>query len=178
MSPFDLIIIAALVWFVYTGAKIGLAKELVGLTGWLIAALVALTLGGRAGAMATGFLPSLKALPVELTGFLIALFGTHIFFRVIGYLFNNMLGGNGQSTFDRMGGAFIGFVKGAFIISVVALALNSLNLGSRLEGYQSSSSLFPHMSKFAQMVVNQVIRATPSAGVREATRPAEDYPEE
>ncbi len=178
MSPFDLIIIAALVWFVYKGAKIGLAKELVGLTGWLIAALVALKLGGRAGAMAVSFLPSLKAVPVELTGFLIALIGTHIFFRFLGYLFNNMLGNNGQSTFDRMGGAFIGFVKGAFIISVIALALNSLNLGSRLEGYQSSSSLFPHMSKFAQMVVDQVIRATPSAGGREAARPAEDYPEE
>ena len=61
------------------------------------------------------FLPSLKAVPVELTGFLIALIGTHIFFRFLGYLFNNMLGNNGQSTLDRMGGAFIGFVKGAFI---------------------------------------------------------------
>ncbi len=178
MSPFDLIIIAALVWFVYKGAKIGLAKELVGLTGWLIAALVALKLGGRAGVLATAFLPSLKALPVELTGFLIALVGTHILFRIIGYLFNNMLGGDGQSTFDRMGGAFIGFVKGAFIISVIALAVNSLYLGSRLESYQRNSSLFPHMTKVAQMVVNQVIRATPSAGVQGTTRPAEDYPEQ
>ena len=172
MSPLDLLIIIALIWFVYKGAKIGLAKELVGLTGWLIAALVAIKFGGRAAALATRFLPSLSAFPPSLTGFLIALVGMHIFFRILGFMMKKMFGGDGQSVLDRFGGGLIGFIKGAFVISIIALAVASLNLGTRLDNYKQQSSLFPHMKQFAQMVVDQVVRATPASAKPAPQTPA------
>ncbi len=172
MNLMDLLIIAALTWFVYKGAQTGLAKELVGLTGWLIAAVLALKFGGRAGDMAVARLPQIGALSVALVGFLIVLVGMHLVFRFLGYALKKMVGGEGQSTADRLFGALIGFIKGAFIISIIALAVSSLNLGSRLAEYQQQSSLFPHMAKFAQMVVDQVVRTAPAYEEPESAPPA------
>ncbi|HNW58059.1 MAG TPA: CvpA family protein [bacterium] len=164
MSPFDLIIIAALIWFVYQGAKTGMAKELIGLTGWLIAALVALKYGGWAGATAENLLPAIKVVPTKVSGFIIALLGTHLGFRAFGYMLKKMVGDKGQGMLDKFGGGLIGFVRGAFIISIIALAINSLDLGARLEEYQQRSSLFPHMSRFAQLVVDKVMPPARGAG--------------
>jgi membrane protein required for colicin V production len=174
MNLMDLFIIAGLIWFVYKGAQVGLAKELVGLTGWLIAAVIALKFGGRAGNMAAAYLPQIGLLSTTLVGFLIVLVGMHLFFRIFGYMLNKMLGGDGQGSLDRLGGGLIGFIKGAFIISILALAISSLNLGSRAEGYQQSSSLFPHMAKFAQLVVDQVVRVAPAVAEPEAEPEAAD----
>jgi membrane protein required for colicin V production len=174
MSPLDLIIIAFLIWFVYKGAKIGMAKELVGLTGWLIAALVALKYGGRAGVMTERLLPMVAILPTTLTGFIVALVGTHLAFRVFGYLLNKLVSGNVQSMLDKMGGGLIGFIKGAFIISIIALAVNSLKLGPRLEGYQQQSTLFPHMAQFAQLVVDKVVRPSPGSSMPDSENPSGD----
>ncbi|HOT95606.1 MAG TPA: CvpA family protein [bacterium] len=167
MSPFDLIIIAALIWFVYQGAKTGMAKELIGLTGWLIAVLVALKYGGWAGANAENLLPAIKAVPTRVSGFIIALLGTHLCFRVFGFMLRKLVGDKGQSFLDKAGGGVIGFVRGAFIISIIALAINSLELGPRFEDYQQRSSLFPHMSRFAQLVVDKVV--APERGARKSS---------
>lgn len=163
MNVVDLLILAALLWFVYQGAQTGLGKELVGLTGWLLAAVLALKFGGRAGAMAAGRLPQVGSLSNDLVGFFIVLIAVHLGFRLVSYMLKKMLDGEGQSTLDRLGGGIIGFIKGALIVSIVALGLHSLRLGARLEDLQNQSSLFPHMAKFAQMVVNQVISAAPAA---------------
>ena len=167
MNLVDLLILAALLWFVYKGAQTGLGKELVGLTGWLLAAVLALKFGGKAGAMAAGKLPQIGGLYNNLIGFFTVLIAVHLGFRIFSYMLKKMLGGEGQSTLDRLGGGLIGFIKGALIVSIVALGIDSLRLGEKLESMQNSSSLFPHMSKFAQMVVNQVIDAAPAAADEE-----------
>lgn len=157
MSPFDLVIIAALIWFVYQGAKTGMAKELIGLTGWLIAVLVALKYGGWAGATAENLLPAIKIVPTRVSGFIIALLGTHLCFRIFGFMLKKLVGDKGQSFLDKAGGGLIGFIRGAFIISIIALAINSLELGPTMTAYQERSSLYPHMSRFAQLVVDKVV---------------------
>ncbi len=161
MYMMDLLIVAALTFFVYKGARKGLTAEMLGLTGWVIAALLALRFGGRAGMMVAARLPLIGGVTVSMVGFVVVLVGVHLSFKVGFLALKKMAGADGLATIDRFFGALIGFIKGAFVVSIFALALSSLNAGPRLETYQRQSALFPHMTKFAQYMINAVIRFVP-----------------
>ncbi len=175
MYIMDLLIVAALTYFVYKGARKGLTAEMLGVTGWIIAAILALRFGGRAGMMVASRLPQVGGVAVSTLGFVIVLVGVHLLFRVGFMALKKMAGSGGQATIDKFFGALVGFVKGALIISIIALALTNLRVGPRVEAYQQQSALFPHMAKFAQYVIDAVLRIAPGAAHQDFA-PADEEP--
>ena len=156
----DVLIVVGLTIFVYKGAQKGMAEELLGLTGWLLAVLLALRLGGAAAKLIVGKVPQLAPLG-SILGFIAMLIVARAAFHLFAQSFQKMFAADLQGKINKFIGALFGFAKGAFFISVVVLAIYVLPLGQQAKTIESRSVLFHHMTKFAQVVVDAVTNFVP-----------------
>jgi membrane protein required for colicin V production len=156
----DIMIIIGLVIFVYRGAQKGMVEELLGLTGWLLAILLAIKLGGTAARILVGKVPRMAPL-ASILGFIIMLIVARAAFHLFAQSFQKMFDADLRGKIDKFVGGLFGFVKGAFSISVLVLAIYVLPLGPRAKDLESRSVLFKHMTKFAQIVMDAVTKFVP-----------------
>jgi len=161
MNVIDYVVLVLLIYFVYHGAQAGLMDELLGITGWVVAVIVALRFGGAAGAYVVEKIPLAASISVSIVGFVVTLLVVHLAFRLLSTIFKKIFNSDTQSSLDRFFGAAIGFVKGAFYISLLALALQSMPLGEKMNQLREGSQLYPHMTKVARIVVDSVVRFVP-----------------
>jgi uncharacterized membrane protein required for colicin V production len=161
MNIIDFAVLIMLIYFVYRGAQAGLVDELLGITGWVVAVIVALHFGGTAGAYVVEKIPLAASISVSIVGFVVTLFVVHLAFRLLTTIFKKAVSSDTQSSLDRFFGAAIGFIKGAFYISLLALALLSMPLGEKFNQLREESQLYPHMTKVARIVVDTVMRFIP-----------------
>jgi len=156
----DVLIVVGLTIFVYRGAQRGMVEELLGLTGWLLAFLLALRFGAAAGNYIAAKAKGLTALGPYL-GFIAMLIIARAGFHLFAQSFQKMFAGDLQNKVNKLVGALFGFAKGAFFISVVVLAIYVLPLGEQAKKLETRSVLFHHMTKFAQVAVDAVIKFVP-----------------
>jgi membrane protein required for colicin V production len=161
MNPVDLLILAALVLFVFIGAKRGMIEELLGLTGWIIAILMAIKFGSLIARLVLSRVPSLPPTLASILGAAAVLIGVRVLFQVFSQFFQRMFGDDLQNTLDKLIGAIFGFIKGAFFISILTLSIYVLPLNENIKAVEHQSVLFGHMTKFAQVMVDWVIRMVP-----------------
>ncbi|MBN2357028.1 CvpA family protein [candidate division KSB1 bacterium] len=161
MNTIDIIVLVVLTYFVYKGSKAGMIEELLGITGWVIAIILALRFGGMAGEYVVGKLPLAIGISASIIGFIIVLLLVRIAFKVFSGGFKKMVSSDAQTSLDRFLGAAIGFLKGAFFVSLFALAIQSMPLGEKMQTFREESALYPHMTKFARVVVDSVVKFIP-----------------
>jgi len=160
MNAFDVVIILALTFFVYRGAKNGLIGELLGITGWLLAGIIALRYGSLAAQRISGMI-KLPDLATTVLGYAVVLLAVRLFLQVLLAGLKKGLDPKTHDTMNKLLGAIIGFAKGAFLVSIFVLALSIMPLGNQVKMYQLHSTLFPHMKKFAQVILRQVVYFVP-----------------
>ncbi len=161
MNPVDLLILAALVLFVFIGAKRGMIEELLGLTGWIVAILMAIKFGSLIARLVLARVTSLPPTLASILGAAAVLIGVRVLFQVFSQLFQRMFGQDLQNSLNKLVGALFGFIKGAFFISIITLSIYVLPLNENIKALEHHSVLFGHMTKFAQVMVDWVIRMVP-----------------
>jgi len=70
MNTVDIVVLIILLYFVYKGSRAGLIDELLGITGWVLAIILALRFGGAAGAYVVEKLPLAAGISVSILGLL------------------------------------------------------------------------------------------------------------
>lgn len=156
----DIVIIIGLVFFVYWGLKKGFRAEMLGFTGWLIALLIGLALADKASALLGSKVP-----PLQKASWILAFFAIVILVRL--FLFIVFRGGakseaaSAPSKLDRFSGAVIGFIEGAFVISVLLIAIALLPIKGNLKQYESRSLFYPHLKDFSVYIVETVAKYVP-----------------
>jgi len=173
MNTIDIAVLIMLVYFVYRGAQAGLVEELLGITGWVVAVIVALRFGGAAGAYVVERIPLIASISVSIVGFVVTLLVVHLAFRLLTAIFKKAVSSDTHSSLDRFFGAAIGFGKGAFYISLLALALQAMPLGEKFTRLREESQLYPHMTKVARIVVDSVVRFIPQIRSEESPEKTE-----
>ena len=163
MILFDVLIIAGLTVFVYMGAKRGMIDELMGLTGWIIALLLAVKLGGPLAEIISRKVPKLPDVACSIIAFLVILFFVRAGFLMFTESFKKMVKPSTQTVINKFIGGLFGFVMGAFFVSVVVFAISVLPLNPKIKALEDQSVLFGHMTKFSRIVVDAVLKFVPEA---------------
>ncbi len=161
MNTIDIIVLIILVYFVYQGSRFGMVAEFLGITGWVIAIILALRFGGMVGEYVVTKLPLAVGISASIIGFIVVLILVRLAFKLLSGGLKKMGGSENQSSLDRFLGAAVGFFKGAFFVSLLALALQTMPLGDKVQSLREESVLYPHMTKFARIVVDSVIKFIP-----------------
>ncbi len=160
MNFLDIAIIAGLTLFVYFGAKKGGARELSGVMGWVVALLVAARGAGFLAALLSKKVTSLTGTVALIVSFVVILLAVRTLFVMPAKFFEKS-DTTKINQVDRFIGAVIGFVKGAFVISVLILLFHMIPFNETVKRYQSNSVLFTHMHSFSVGVVNLVFDYVP-----------------
>lgn len=160
MNAIDIIIIIGLTYFVYRGAVQGLIGELFGATGWIIATILALRFASWAGKKVGAFI-QIPANLVDVAGFVLVLLVVRAVIQIILMALKKSLDPKTHDATNKLLGAVIGFAKGAFLVSIFVLALSVIPLGEKMNRYEKESALFPHMAKFARVLLNSVVHFVP-----------------
>jgi uncharacterized membrane protein required for colicin V production len=105
--------------------------------------------------------PELPGQIAMIISFLLLLFASRIFFQIFIQFFQHLFSKEMHTKVNRLVGALLGFIKGAFFISVLVLVLQTLPVSTRIESLRKSSALSGHMSKFARLLVDVAIRFAP-----------------
>jgi uncharacterized membrane protein required for colicin V production len=155
MGLVDVVIIAALVFFVYKGAQTGMADELWGATGWIIALLAAVRFAAAAADILARKLPSIPLMLGLFLGFALVLTGMRSLLVFLASLLPKMFGSSYKS-FNKFMGAVLGFLKGCFFISVMIMCVCLSPLNDDIKDYKSRSALFTPMTRFAQVIIDAV----------------------
>ena len=161
MTIFDIIILVMLTVFIYRGVQKGMMNELTGLTGWVVALLVAIRGAGFAGVLIIErwtLLPEPMGVWIGFFGILIIMrLAFQLFLQIFDRLFNEQI----HDSVDRLLGAILGFVKGAFFVGVFTLIVSLLPLNENIKNAEQQSLFFRHMSNFATVVTNAIISFAP-----------------
>jgi membrane protein required for colicin V production len=160
MNAIDVIIIICLTYFVYRGAVQGLIGELLGATGWIMATVLALRFGGWAGKKIVAYI-QIPANLVDIAGFVVMLLVVRAFIQIVLMGLRKSLDPKTHDATNKLLGAVIGFIKGAFLVSIFVLALSVIPLGEKMSRYEKESALFPHMAKFARALLSRVVHFVP-----------------
>lgn len=161
MNGLDVAMIAGITIFVYAGAKRGMAQEILGLTGWVLALLLAIRFGGRMAAFLLQKAPALPLRVAAILSFLLLLIAVRILCQVFIEIFQKLFSPEMHGKIDRLIGAVLGFLKGAFFVSIVVLLTQILPLNDRIRSMQQESALNGHMTRFSRLLVDAVIHFVP-----------------
>ncbi len=127
MNWVDIVVALILLFFFIAGARKGFIREVTGLTGIIVAFLVGIT---GAPIWSDVLIDRLKFPPslATLVAFILIFILVFILIRALGNLLFKVVRATPLDVLDRLGGSFIGVIKGALIISLVLIFLGLFTL--------------------------------------------------
>jgi len=127
MNWVDIVVALVLLFFVIAGARKGFIREITGLMGIMAAFLVGIT---GAPIWSDILIDRLKFPPslATLVAFILIFILVFILIRALGNLLFKMVRATPLDVLDRLGGSFIGVLKGALIISLILIFLGLFTL--------------------------------------------------
>ena len=179
MSIVDIVIIIMLIFFTYFGARRGLVDELLGLTGWILALLVALALCDFPAKLIHEKVPQLGILST-LISIVFILILTRVFIQVIANGLDNSMGKNKKSFGNTFGGSILGFIQGLFFLSVIILTITVFPFNQSIKGIEKGSVLYSHVQVFSVYVVKTIAKYIPNteSAVKKVVQRVESSQEE
>jgi membrane protein required for colicin V production len=121
----DIVILGIVAVSVLFGVVRGAIRTVFSIVGVVVAFLVATRESGAVGVVLSNWMDERVAAAV---GFVIVFLGIAIAFALVGWLLRKLLQGLALSWMDRTAGAVLGFLRGAVIVGVLALAIEALHL--------------------------------------------------
>jgi len=159
----DFLIVAGILFFVYTGAKRGLILELRGLTGLLIAFLGGLLFYQKVGLKLAAKAPGLPAAIISIIAFIVVVVCIRLLIEVFIILYEKAFGENVKATANKFFGALFGFLQGIFFIGILTLAVTVLPVDQKIKSVEDKSMLFKHMTKAAVFIIDYIFEFVPPA---------------
>lgn len=162
LNYLDVAIAALLTVMFVKGLVRGLFRESVGLLGLIAAFLIAM----RFLRVAAGLVDSvlhLSPMANALIGFILVLSLSLTAFQLLANLLHKAVQKTALNWIERLAGGAVGFLKGAIIVSLLALLLNYLPFTGQLKGQTENSVLFDPAQRFAPWVFDRLRRLAPGA---------------
>lgn len=123
MNWVDLLLLAVLGWFLFTGLTSGLIREVLNLAGFGVGLFLAGRLYGQVGELLKGVVePGLA----PLAGFVGILIATVVATHVVGSLLQQVVSLLMLGWLDHLGGALFGLVKGLALVMVLLFVVQRL----------------------------------------------------
>jgi len=160
MNTVDIVILIILTIFVYFGARRGLIDEILGLTGWIIAVICAIKFGGSLAAIISEKAPNFQVISSVLAA-LIILFGIRFAFLFFIKILKTSASQVTENSLNKIAGAFLGFLQGVFITSIIVLIFLLIPFSKNIKNIQNNSVMFPHLKKVSIFIVNTVANFIP-----------------
>lgn len=160
MNTIDVVILIIIGFFAFRGLFRGVVLELLTLVGMLAGYIVALKEMPRLSRFIHSMIPLPEVLANAL-GFLVCFVGILLLFRWIASLFKHAIKGTILRSVDHIGGLCIGLVKGAILVSVIALLVNLLPLPQSLDRPRKESLLYEPALTVAPFAYNLIGRVFP-----------------
>lgn len=160
MAKVDLVIIIGLIFFVYWGLRKGFKAEMLGFTGWIVALLIGLALADKASSLLGSKVPSIQKVSWILSFFAIIIL-VRLSLLLVFQRKAKAETASVPSKLDRFSGAVLGFLEGAFVISVLLIAIAILPIKGNLKQYETRSLLYPHLKNFSVYIVETVAKYVP-----------------
>jgi membrane protein required for colicin V production len=160
MSVMDIMLGVIIVVFTFVGIKRGIINELLGITGWIAAILLALKFCDRLAPRIAAAMPEVEQ--ISLVVAFIALFaGIRLFFYILIFLFKKLLSSHAQSSMDKIGGGVLGILHGVLLACIFVIMLEFFHIGEKLRDVGSSSFLYPRFSQLSFSVLDGLARFIP-----------------
>jgi membrane protein required for colicin V production len=160
MNPVDIAIAVIVLLFVYLGARRGIISEILGITGWVVAILLALKFCDHLAPRIATAVPEMGQISIVLA-FIILFAGIRLVFYILIFFFKKLLSSQAQSTMDRTGGFFLGFIHGVLFVCIIILTLNFFHIGYKLQSAEQNSFLYPRLSGFSYTLIDGVSKFIP-----------------
>ena len=164
MSYIDLGIVLLIIYAVYRGMKRGMEDEMIGFSGWILALLFASITTAPIGRLIAAKVPSLQPMSIVFALIIAIVLGRIVVFLLL-RLFRAMVDPKIQPKYNQYIGGFLGFLKSAFFVGVLAITLVILPLSDQVTRIRKQSSLLYHMQKFSVMIVQGVVSISPTVRV-------------
>ena len=163
MNAIDWIIVIVLALFAFQGMRKGLLRELAGLVGILVAFVLSVRLLDDVSVLISYYLGISPRIAVFVSGILIFA-GVMVLFILLAKVLRKVLDWAHLGWMDRVGGGAFGLLKGAVLVSILALLVSLLPLGDEAEREMARSALFNPVRGVAPAVFNGLVKLAPSAG--------------
>jgi len=119
MPLIDIIIIAFFAISILIGVYRGFVKEVLSVTSWVLAAVIAFKFGEQASVYVK---PYIKQEPLDLAVAYVAVFLlTLIAFSVISHIISQIFSSSGMTGFDRSLGSLFGALRAAIVIAILIM---------------------------------------------------------
>lgn len=152
----DIAVIIFLILAIIWSIKHGFAGELGGATGWIITLLVSLRFGAFLGDVLAPKLGQIAYLST-FVGFIVLVLVLRFLFSAISRIFEN----NEMGIVDRFLSGVVGFIKGAFLLSLLLLLLSISPLQQKAQKYIEHSATYPYVHDFSIRMVDVITRFVP-----------------
>lgn len=160
MDILDIIVLLVLAIFGLTGFKNGLAKEVLGMFGIVIAIFLSIHYSDSLTTLIHG-LTKEQSSTLPWISFIILLISTLVAFQVLIYLITGLLNAMSLGIPNRLFGMLFGMLKSGLIISIVLLVLAGFNLPSQKT--RSESFTYSYMILIAPTAYNLIAFIYPGA---------------
>lgn len=119
MPLIDIIIIAFFAISILIGVYRGFVKEVLSVTSWVLAAVIAFKFGEQASVYVK---PYIKQAPLDLAVAYVAVFLlTLIAFSVISHIISQIFSSSGMTGFDRSLGSIFGALRAAIVVAILIM---------------------------------------------------------
>ena len=121
MSTFDIIVLAVIVILTIIGLWKGMVRQIFGLLGVIAGYVLALRFYQPCSKFLTSIHPGTARVISFIAIFLACILAAHIIGWLVGRFFNI----SGLGFLNRIGGGFLGFLKGCLIVSLIVLVVTA-----------------------------------------------------
>ncbi len=163
MNFVDWIIIIFVAIFVVNGVRRGFLRGIAGFLGLVVALVLAVQFMDELSSILLYFFSLSPQVAVLLTAVIIFVIVLAAFILAAKFL-RAVLNFAALGWLDRFAGSLLGLLKGAVVVSILALILSLIPFQGRLQSELHNSALFAPATKVAPAVFNLLVKAVPIAG--------------
>lgn len=161
-NAFDFLIVAILLFFIARDAARGMREDLLGFPGAVISFILGLKLMTFVGGKMMKFFPVPKYLAYAIA-LIISIIAVALFIKFVVETADKTINKEVLTMAYKIGGGIVGFIKGAFLTSVILILIHMLPFGSKFETAKERSKLINPMLRFGPAAVHAISRFAPDA---------------
>ncbi|HEX9655097.1 MAG TPA: CvpA family protein [bacterium] len=162
MNYVDYIIIAVAGFFIVRGLIRGFFAEVLGLVGLVVALILATKFMSDLSAWIDRFI-DIPAVIATILGFVVIFFCVILAFQFIAHMLERVFKSAMLGWLDKLGGAGVGFLKGATIVSLLLIFISLVPFGSRLVPGLPESRYYEPARNFAPKLFNLIMEVVPGS---------------
>ena len=160
LNAFDFLIIALLLYFIATNAAKGAKEDILGFPGYLVGFVFGLAAMEKMGNILSSKLPLFPSL-AKIFSLVFVIISFRIFLQLMVQFLEKSITEEVLTLIFKVVGGFFGFIKGAFLTSVILILILLLPFGGKFKRSQTGSKFLEPICRFAPALVERVVSMAP-----------------